>query len=344
MKILDNRQKEIMRFCRQLAISIRPDTFFAKIKNLFYKKKFPDRVYMHGSVGSGKTMLMKMFYEEVLAPKEFIHFQKFMQGLHIKHHLLQADSTHRIVQELALSIASKAQVICIDEFEIKDITDAMIIMRLFRHLAKHGVFIFLTTNTMPDNLYKDGLQRESFLPFIEMIKQKFQILHLDTDKDYRYDSLVNIKNRILYPASDKTHKEIKRIRQELCDAAELCETNVEVFGRKVSFRQAHQNILFTNFDELINRNLSYADYVSICERFKIIVLESVRIITEDEVNIITRFINFIDNAYFYKVLLFMEIACDPAKIYTQGKRMGEFNRTISRLKEMNSPDYLNEDL
>jgi predicted ATPase len=78
-------------------------------------------------------------------------------------------------------------------------------------------------------------------------------LHLDTDKDYRYDSLVNIKNRILYPASDKTHKEIKRIRQELCDAAELCETNVEVFGRKVSFRQAHQNILFTNFDELINR-------------------------------------------------------------------------------------------
>ena len=263
MKILDNKQKEIMQFCRQLAISIRPNTFFAKIKNLFYKKKFPNGVYMHGSVGSGKTMLMKMFYEEVPVAKEFIHFQKFMQGLHIKHHQLQTNSTRRIVQKLTSNIASKAQVICIDEFEIKDITDAMIIMQLFRHLAKHGVFIFLTTNIMPDDLYKDGLQRESFLPFIEMIKQNFQILHLDTDKDYRYDSLVNIKNRILYPASDKTHKEIKRIKQELCDEVELCKTNVEVFGREVSFRQAHQNILFTNFDELINRNLSYADYVSI---------------------------------------------------------------------------------
>jgi len=344
MKILDNRQKEIMQLCRQLALSIKPNTFLRKVKSLFYKEKIPNGVYMHGSVGRGKTMLMKMFYEEVPVNKEIIHFQKFMQELHIKLHLLQANSAHRVVQELAADIASKAQVVCMDEFEIKDITDAMIIMRLFRHLARRGVFIFLTTNIMPDDLYKDGLQRESFLPFIEMIKRKFQILYLDTDKDYRYDSLVNIKNRIFYPASDKTHEEIKGIKQELCDAAELSMANLEVFGREINFRQAHQNILFTDFDELFSRDLGYADYVSICEHFKIIVLESVRIIAEDEVNIITRFINFIDNAYFYKVLLFMEIECDPMQIYIKGKRIGEFARTISRLKEMNSPDYLNEDL
>jgi cell division protein ZapE len=344
MKILDSRQKEIMQLCKQIALSIKPNTFLSKVKNLFYKEENYNGVYMHGSVGGGKTMLMKMFYEEVSVPKEIIHFQKFMQVLHIKLHLLQARSAHRVVQELAADIASKAQVVCMDEFEIRDITDAMIIMRLFRYLAKCGVFIFLTTNTMLDNLYKDGLQRESFLPFIKMIKRKFQILYLDTNKDYRYDSLVNVKNRILYPIGDKTHKEIKEIKQELCDEAELSMVNIEVFGREMSFKQVHQNILFTDFDELFSRDLGYADYVSICEHFKIIVLESVRIIAEDEVNIITRFINFIDNAYFYKVLLFIEIECDPVQIYTKGKRIEEFARIISRLKEMNSRDYLNEDL
>jgi len=340
---LDNRQKEIIQQCKQIAVSIKPTTFISKIQNLWSSFSTPRGIYMHGSVGIGKTMLMQMFYKEVSVSKEIIHFQKFMQDLHIKLHQLQAKSARRVVQDLAADIASRTSVICMDEFEIKDVTDAMIIMRLFKHLARHNVFIFLTTNTIPDNLYLDGLQRESFLPFISMIKRDFQIIHLDTDKDYRYDTLANIKERVLYPADTKTHLKIQKIKQELCDEAELSEANIEIFGRQVLFKSAHQNTLFTNFEELFERDLGYTDYVAICERFKIIVLELVRPISEDESNIITRFINFIDNAYFYKILLFIELEKTPDQIYKKGKRIEEFTRTVSRLNEMNSDEYLNKD-
>ena len=136
---------------------------------------------------------------------------------------------------------------------------------------------------------------------------------------------------------------MQQIKQELCEAAELSEANIEVFGKKTVFASAHQNSLFTSFEELFERDLGYADYVAICERFKIIVLESVRPITEDVVNLITRFINFIDNAYFYKILLFIELETKPDEIYKNGKRKEEFMRTISRLNEMNSNEYLNKD-
>jgi len=339
---LDNRQQEIAANCLKIALSITPTTFISKIKTLLNNQSLPHGIYLHGSVGRGKTILMKMFYEQVLVSKEIIHFQKFMQSLHIKLHKLQAKSAHRLIQDLAADIADRSQVVCMDEFEIKDITDAMIIMRLFKQLAQRNVFIFLTTNTVPDNLYLDGLQRESFLPFIATIKQDFQVIHLDTDKDYRYDTLANLKERVLYPSSANTHAKIQQIKQELCDAEELSEANIEVFGRKTVFASAHQNSLFTTFEELFERDLGYADYVAICERFKIIVLESVRPIAEDEVNLITRFINFIDNAYFYKILLFVELETNPDQIYTKGKKREEFVRTISRLNEMNSNEYLNE--
>ena len=340
---LDSRQQEIVEQCREIALSIKPITLISKIKTLFYKRSLLHGIYLYGSVGRGKTILMKMFYEQVLVSKEIIHFQKFMQDLHIKLHKLQAKSAHRVIQDLANDIASRSQVVCMDEFEIKDITDAMIIMRLFEQLAKCNVFIFLTTNIIPDNLYLDGLQRESFLPFITALKHNFQVIHLDTDKDYRYTNLSNLKERVLYPSSIHTHTKMQKIKKELCQEKELYEANIEIFGRNITFKFAYQNILFTNFKELFERDLGYTDYVAICEHFKIIILESVRPITEDEVNIITRFINFIDNAYFYKILLFIELEIEPDQIYKKGKRREEFVRTISRLTEMNSDRYLSED-
>lgn len=340
---LDNKQEEILHLCKDIAVSIKPNKLINKIQNLFISSTMPRGIYMYGTVGTGKTMLMKMFYEEISVTKKIIHFQKFMQDLHIKLHKLQEKSANKVVQDLAANIANHTKVICMDEFEIKDITDAMIIMRLFEHLARHNVFIFLTTNTHPDNLYLDGLQRESFLPFIDRVKQNFQIIHLDTKKDYRYDKLSNIKKRVLYPADDQTNIKMQTIKQALCGEDELLETNVENFGRKIAFKHGHQNSLFTNFTELFERDLGYTDYVAICEHFKIIVLESVRPIEENEINIITRFINFIDNVYFYKILLFIELENAPNQIYKKGKKIKEFTRTISRLNEMDSDEYLSKD-
>lgn len=338
--ILDNKQKFIFGILQETAASIKPITFVTNIRHLFFKSKYPKSIYLHGGVGRGKTMLMKMFYDEVKVPKEIIHFQNFMQIMHKKLHLLQGKSANKVIQELAVDISTKSQVVCLDEFEIRDITDAMIIMRLFRYLLKKGLFIFLTTNTIPDNLYKDGIQRESFLPFIDMIKKKFQVLYLDTYIDYRYNAVSTIKNRILYPADSKTNAKIKKIKGDLYDEGELSPANVELFGRKLSFLKGHRNMLVTNFSELFERPIGYADYVNLTEQFKIIIVESVRKIKADENDIVTRFINFIDNAYFNKVVLFMEIECLPEEIYSSSKKKDEFFRTISRLAEMNSEEYL----
>ncbi|MDC0864997.1 cell division protein ZapE [Rickettsiaceae bacterium] len=346
-KKLDTKQKDFASYLIEIASSITEKSFTDKVRSFFASKSNENQsgIYMHGSVGTGKTMLMNIFYDALDTKKEIIHYQAFMHNLHLKFHKLQTEhisERNRIVEELAKDISSRCRVLCLDEFEIKDITDAMIIMRLFGHLDQLGVFIFLTTNTIVDNLYKDGLQRESFLPFIDMVKQKYKILHLDTDKDYRINAISEIKNRILFPENAKTNEQIKSIKNELCDEGELSSSDIEVFGRKINFKKTHQNILFTDFNEMFERDLGYADYVNICKSFRVIVLESVRAIEEDEQNIATRFINFIDNIYFARVLLFAEIICDIKKIYPKGKKIGEFARTISRLQEMNSANYLNE--
>ncbi len=337
--VLDRRQQLLYEELQKTAESINKKSFVENIIAKFKSSKNPKGIYLYGDVGRGKTMLMQMFFALISVTKKFIHFQNFMQELHQKAHRLQTSSgDDRIVQNLADGIANGAIVLCIDEFEIKDITDAMLIMRLFAFLSQNGVFIFLTTNAAPDDLYKDGLQRELFLPFIENIKKNFMVLNLDSKKDYRLEEVVTTRNKILFPDNEENNAACYKIKNSVCSKEELHPGKFEVFGREVIFANTHQNILFTNFNELFMQDFGYADYVKLCQRFGIIVLEGVRRISEDETNIITRVINFIDNAYFYKVVLFALLEDEPSLIYTSGKRLAEFQRAVSRLNEMNSSD------
>ncbi|MFK7968062.1 MAG: cell division protein ZapE [Rickettsiaceae bacterium] len=334
---LDERQTFLFELFEDLANSLNTTSFVKSITPKFMQKSSTRGVYLYGNVGRGKTMLMNMFFEMILVKKEIIHFQKFMQELHHKMHKFQLNNgSEQVVKNLADEIAERVKVLCIDEFEIKDITDAMLVMRLFSFLSLNGVFIFLTTNIIPDNLYKDGLQRVLFLPFIENIKKKFLVLDLDTKKDYRLEKVADTRNKILFPVNEDNKTTLDKIKNNLCSKQELHSGEFEVFGRQVVFPQTHQNILFTNFDELFMQDFGYADYVNLCQRFTIIVLEGVRQISESETDIVTRFINFVDNAYFYKVLLFSLLETKPSLIYTAGKSIAEFQRTISRLNEMNS--------
>lgn len=336
---LDKRQQLLYEDLKKLAESINKKSFVEHILARFKSSKTPRGIYLYGDVGRGKTMLMQMFFAMISVKKKFIHFQNFMQELHQKAHKFQANNREdRIVQKLADEIASQAIVLCIDEFEIKDITDAMLIMRLFSFLSQNGVFIFLTTNAAPEDLYKDGLQRELFLPFIENIKKDFMVLNLDSKKDYRLEKIATAKNKIFFPINDENNTAFDRVKDSLCSRGELYPGKFEVFGREVIFANTHQNILFTNFNELFMQDFGYADYVKLCQRFGIIVLDGVRRISEDETNIIIRVINFIDNAYFYKVVLFALLETEPSLIYTSGKRLAEFQRAVSRLNEMNSSD------
>lgn len=295
-------------------------------------------IYLFGKVGRGKTMLMNQFFTHLEIPKKIVHFQAFMHNLHNKLHLLRDEfsNNNKIIERLAAELAQDAGVLCLDEFEIKDITDAMMVMRLFQILLAKGVFIFVTTNTEPDNLYKDGIQRSSFLPFIVELKKDFLVLNLSSDIDYRLIKAGQNKNKILFPYNSANQKALAKIKNSLCNSHELEQGQVELFGRKVVFEKTHNNVLFTDFTELFERDLSYADYVKICEKFRVIVVEKVRIITENETDVAIRLINFIDNAYFSKTILFAILEAAPSELYVNGKRAMEFERAVSRLAEMNN--------
>jgi cell division protein ZapE len=284
---------------------------------------------------------MEKFYEMINVSKQIIHYQNFMLQLHNNiHSLNKSSSADKVIYDLAKEIADKSKVICLDEFEIKDITDAMIIMRLFKYLRKKNIFIFITTNTPPDDLYQDGLQRELFLPFIGRINKHYTIFNLDSKIDYRISDISQQKNRLFYPLNKDNIEQLDKIKHKLCKKEELSSKIIKNFGREITFTKAHQNILFTDFNELILQNLSASDYVKITQEFNIIILENIREIEELETDIIIRFISFIDNVYFNKSLLFASFYLSPEKIYTKGKRVKEYKRTISRLSEMNSPEYL----
>lgn len=335
---LDDVQQKLCAHLEFIASSLKDQTWLDRFKT---SQKFAG-IYLYGGVGRGKTMMMNAFFARANVRKELVHYQNFMLELHKKIHSLQASSADKVVSDVANSIAARIKLLCIDEFEVKDITDAMLIMRLFNYLQAKNVFIFLTTNTLPDNLYKDGLQRELFLPFITNVKQHFDILYLDSDTDYRFTKISEFNDRIIFPYSKANVQKIQNIKQQLLQDNATEEEIVQVFGRQVHFSKTHKDILFVNFNELIETEFGYADYVSICQRFKVIVLENIPTIGDAETDKATRFINFIDNAYFYKVLLFANIKTLPEEIYTEGRKIEEFKRTISRLNEMNSSEYLQE--
>ncbi|MCC8372297.1 MAG: tRNA (adenosine(37)-N6)-threonylcarbamoyltransferase complex ATPase subunit type 1 TsaE [Rickettsia endosymbiont of Pseudomimeciton antennatum] len=350
-------------------------------------------IYLYGNVGNGKTALMQHFFQILQIKKLMIHYQNFMQSVHQDIYQLQnkSKSKNNIIKSIATNYAKQAEVICIDEFEIKDITDAMIIGPLLLELIKCKVFIFITSNIKPEDLYKDGLQRNSFLPIIKEIYQRFEVMHLDSDHDYRLDKIRPLRKpayaeefegdasprtaaysnvredsstaslsklpaevefpkryimqmtsrRIIHPINEHNKLEIRQLISKLNNNNRLVPKDIAVFGRKISFKMAGEKILVTDFEELFVRELGYVDYVHICQKFSVIIVENIRIISSDNTDLAVRFINFVDNAYFYKVVLFMTLQDEPVKIYQNGLRGDEFKRTISRLHEMNSDSYVN---
>lgn len=331
---LDPEQKQLLEKLKLIARHLNSGSLKKVISKIINGSNVRSGIYIYGSVGCGKSTIAKAFFDSVKCGKKFLHYQGFIRKIHKS---LSISSTNNVIDNLVKEY-SKIKLLCIDEFEIKDITDAMIVSRLLLLLKKRGVFILITTNTAPNDLYKGGLQRSSFLPFIDMVLNYFEIFSFSNIIDYRM-SYISSKRRVIYPLDKMGQSAMKDAISHLIAGHEPTTTIITVFGRDLTFSRTYKSVLITDFRELCEANLSYNDYIEICNNFSCIVMENVPIISAAETDVAIRFIHFIDSVYFTRKLLLISLEAHPKEIYKNGKVAEEFKRTISRLYEIGSENY-----
>jgi cell division protein ZapE len=299
----------------------------------------PAGLYIYGSVGRGKTMVMDMLFEATsLEPKRRVHFYAFMLEVHERIHARRRQKGDPIVP-VAKEIASEATLLCFDEFDVTDIADAMILSRLFEALFAEGVVVVATSNRAPDDLYKDGLQRERFLPFVALLKQKLDVLELDAVRDYR---LARMLGRQVYftPADDMAYRALERVFADLTDNASARSITLLVQNRFVVVPRAAKEVAWLTFAELCGQPLGAADYLALCRRFHTIVLEGIPKLRREQRDAARRFNIFIDTLYEAHGNLIASADAPPQSLYPEGDGVFEFQRTVSRLIEMQSADYI----
>lgn len=321
---------------------------------LFSKPKPVRGVYLWGGVGRGKSMLMDLFFGgAVTRPKRRVHFHEFMAQVHerlgIWRKMTDAEkkrSPWRVkaagddpIPPVAKQIAAEARLLCFDEFQVTQIADAMILGRLFDQLFQRGVTVVATSNRHPDELYKDGINRQLFLPFIKELKDRCAVLELVSARDYRLDRLVEAP--VWYaPLNGASTAALDRAWDRLTLGAEPQHCVLTVKGRKLEVSREAAGVARFTFEELCARPLGPIDYLAIAGTFHTLILEGIPLLSPDKRNEAMRFISLIDALYEAKVKLVASAQAEPGALYPEGDGSFEFERTASRLFEMRSKDYL----
>ena len=297
----------------------------------------PKGLYLWGGVGRGKSMLMDMFVASLEVPNRRVHFHAFMQEIHAGMHAARQKGVEDALAPVAKSVIDDVRLLALDEMQITDITDAMIVGRLFEALFAAGVVVVTTSNRVPDDLYKDGLNRQLFLPFIEILKQNLVVHELASPNDYRQDRIAGSQTYFT-PVNAENRAKIDDIWQNLT-GGEAKPHSLIVQKREVVLPAFHNGVARASFYDLCGKPLGPADYLALAEACRVLVLENIPQLSRSNFNEAKRFVTLIDALYEARVKLICSAAAGPEYLYVEGEGTFEFERTASRLREMQSQDW-----
>ncbi len=296
----------------------------------------PRGLFLYGGVGRGKSLLMDAFFMTLpYKRKRRVHFHHFMKEIHEELKALK-DETDPLVN-LAEKIAKNTRVLCFDEFHVNDIADAMILGRLFENLFTRGVVVVTTSNYAPDALYKNGLQRERFLPTIDLIKKYLDVLNVDSGTDYRLRTLEKI-NTYHTPLGSLAEEKLALTFSALC--ADCSSKPIDINQRKINVKQSGMGVIWFDFAELCDGPRSQLDYLEIAQVYHTLLLSNVPKMGTAQSSEARRFTWLIDILYDHRVNFMCSAEVAPENLYVDGTRSDEFARTVSRLLEMQSREYL----
>lgn len=332
-----------------------------RMANLFGSRKTPKEkprgLYIVGGVGRGKSMLMDLFFETApVMAKRRVHFHEFMGEVHARLKEWRAlDAKGRVakgwratdddpIPPVADSIAREATLLCFDEMQVTDIADAMVLGRLFAQLFDDGVVVVATSNRVPDDLYKDGLNRQLFLPFIDRLKTELEVFSLDGPTDYRLDRIKGVQSYYC-PADEAATKALrtaffKMTDRDVDDADKVPSGELIVQGRTIFVPKSCKGVAVFSFKRLCAAALGAQDYLSIARNYHTVIIVGIPLMGPQNRNEAARFRTLIDALYEHGVKLLCSAAAAPEQLYTEGDGAFEFERTVSRLIEMQSDDYL----
>ena len=333
-------------------------SFFSNFLSKSSKINTPKGLYIYGGVGRGKSMLMDLFFSHApVALKRRVHFHSFMLEIHsFLHQWRYMEAGSRIallgtdeddpVPPLAKKISHESLLLCFDEFQVTDVTDAMLLGRLFTELFDRGVVMVLTSNRIPDDLYKDGLNHRLFLPAIELLKERLQVVALDGKLDYRLERMKGVKT-YHFPLNDKSTILLSRAfwqltDHEVDDRSEVGSEVITAQGRELTIPVASRGVAVVSFKKICGAALGAADYLAIALRYHTVIMVGIPKMGIEKRNEAKRFVILIDALYENNVKFLCCAEVSAEKLYEEGHGHFEFQRTVSRLMEMQSQEYLSK--